>query len=86
MPLPDVHASRAVLIGTADYRYLEPLPAVPGHLDALATLLHDPGLWGLPEANCTVVRDPRTLDDLLEPVSRAAAEATLMRSVSGSGA
>ncbi len=76
MPLPDVDASRAVLIGTAGYRHLEPLPSVADHLSALAARLRDPDLWGLPEEHCTVVLDPGSAGELLDVVHRAAREAT----------
>lgn len=76
MPLPDVDASRAVLIGTAAYRTLDPLPTVANNLDGLATLLRDPDLWGLPEEHCSVVLNPSSVDELLEIVRDAAQQAT----------
>jgi hypothetical protein len=76
MPLPDPDHSRAVLIGTANYRHLEPLPAVARNLDGLAGLLRDPAGWGLPAEHLTVVLDPPTADDMLEAVHRAARTAT----------
>src|SRR4051812_324001 len=76
MPLPDPDHSRAVLIGTANYRRLEPLPAVARNLDGLAGLLRDPAGWGLPAEHLTVVLDPPTADDMLEAVHRAARAAT----------
>ncbi|MEV6849483.1 hypothetical protein [Actinoplanes sp. NPDC051411] len=76
MPLPDPDHSRAVLIGTANYRHLEPLPAVARNLESLAVLLRDPRGWGLPAAHLTVVLDPPNSDVMLEAVHRAARAAT----------
>jgi hypothetical protein len=72
MPLPDPRHSRAVLIGTANYRHLEPLPAVARNLEGLAALLAHPAGWGLPAEHLTVVLDPPTAEHLLEAVHRAA--------------
>ncbi|HEX9999657.1 MAG TPA: caspase family protein [Actinoplanes sp.] len=76
MPLPDVDASRAVLIGTADYHHLESLPAVANNLAGLLTVLRDPDLWGLPAEHCAVLLNPGSVDDVLEVVHRAARAAT----------
>jgi hypothetical protein len=76
MPLPDPDHSRAVLIGTANYRHLEPLPAVARNLESLAVLLRDPRGWGLPAAHLAVVLDPPNADAMLEAVHRAARAAT----------
>jgi hypothetical protein len=55
--LPDPNTSRAMLIGTS--RYTDPgltsLPAVAENLTALARLLRDPGISGLPKTHCTVI-------------------------------
>ncbi|MER8235110.1 caspase family protein [Streptomyces sp. NPDC094049] len=76
--LPDPAASRAVLIGTSRYDSpsLGDLPAVAANLDALAGLLRAPSVWGLPAENCTVVANPATVAEVLEPIAAAAAEAT----------
>ncbi len=76
--LPDPAASRAVLIGTSRYdsTALGDLPAVAANLDALAGLLCAPNVWGLPAENCTVVANPATAAEMLEPIAAAAAEAT----------
>ncbi|MET9507668.1 protein kinase [Streptomyces flavidovirens] len=65
-----------VLIGVADYDHLPPLPAVRNNLDALAGFFTSAPGWGLPSEHCTVVTDPRQSSDLINPVRRAAAEAT----------
>jgi hypothetical protein len=76
MPLPDVDASRAVLIGTADYHHLESLPTVANNLDGLAAVLRDHALWGLPAEHCSVLLNPGSADEVLEVVHRAARAAT----------
>ncbi|WP_062205211.1 caspase family protein [Streptomyces sp. NBRC 109706] len=73
--LPDPAASRAVLIGGAEYERLDQLPAVRANLRDLAASLRDPLLWGLPEQHCVVVGDPTSAVGLLDPVHRAGEEA-----------
>ncbi|HEY0531237.1 MAG TPA: hypothetical protein VGD29_06530 [Actinoplanes sp.] len=65
-----------MLIGTANYRHLEPLPAVVRNLEGLAGLLRDPSGWRLPAEHLTVLLDPPSADDLLEAVHLAARAAT----------
>ncbi|MFD9369526.1 caspase family protein [Streptomyces sp. NPDC060020] len=74
--LPDPAASRAVLIGTAGYRHLSALPSVEANLKDLAAELCDATVWGLPEQHCVLVGDPQHAADVLDPVHRAADEAT----------
>ncbi|WP_371614990.1 caspase family protein [Streptomyces sp. NBC_00454] len=74
--LPDPAASRAVLIGTAGYRYLPGLPTVEANVRDLAAELCDATVWGLPEQHCTSVLDPEHPADLLDAVHRAGDEAT----------
>ncbi|MFF3593810.1 caspase domain-containing protein [Streptomyces sp. NPDC002387] len=73
--LPDPVASRAVLVGVSRYTVLEPLPAVANNLPALARALTGPTSWNLPVGHCTVVAEPDTPRDMLDPVKEAA-EAT----------
>ncbi len=77
MALPDLTRSRAVLIGTSRFTdpALDDLPAVRNNLDDLAACLRDPALWGLSPDRCTVVADPESPGDLIDPV-RDAADAT----------
>lgn len=74
--LPDPAACRAVLIGTGSYGQLEQLPAVKANLRDLSDALADPLLWGLPHEHCTIVPDPTDAFAMLDPVHRAAEEAT----------
>ncbi|MEU9164101.1 caspase family protein [Streptomyces sp. NPDC048424] len=74
--LADPSRSRAVLIGTASYLHLEQLPAVETNLVDLATELCDATVWGLPVQHCTVVADPQSPAEMLDPVHQAADEAT----------
>ncbi|MEV5980555.1 caspase family protein [Streptomyces sp. NPDC052114] len=74
--LPDPTLSRAVLIGTASYRHLPQLSAVETNLVDLAGELCDATVWGLPVQHCAVVADPSSPSAMLDPVHRAADEAT----------
>ncbi|WP_370962207.1 caspase family protein [Amycolatopsis sp. cg9] len=74
--LPDPGASRAVLVGVSDYAPLEKLPAVRNNLKTLREVFTDPELWGLPAAHCVSLPDPTSVDEVLEAVHAAAAEAT----------
>ncbi|WP_051794515.1 caspase family protein [Streptomyces sp. NRRL S-87] len=74
--LADPGSSRAVLLGTAAYHHLDQLPAVEANLLDLAGELRDATVWGLPGEHCTVVLDPQSAVDLLDPVHQAADEAT----------
>jgi hypothetical protein len=58
--LADPAASRVVLVGGSRYANLPPLPTVANNLTALAALVADAALWGLPAAQCATVRDPAT--------------------------
>ncbi|SOE06477.1 Tetratricopeptide repeat-containing protein [Streptomyces sp. Ag109_G2-15] len=55
---------------------MDDLPAVAANLEALATLLRSPDVWGLPEQNCVVVLNPTTPQELVRPIDQAATEAT----------
>ncbi|XTZ15279.1 caspase family protein [Micromonospora echinospora] len=70
--LSDPVRSRAVLIGVSAYEHLSHLPAVAANVEALATLLGDPSVWGLPESNCTVLRDPCSGLEVLDAIHGAA--------------
>lgn len=75
MDVANPDTSRAVLIGTASYARLTPLPSVAANLDDLRNALVDPDIWGLPPENVTVIADepqPTTIYHAL----RAAATAT----------
>ncbi|WP_435642657.1 caspase family protein [Streptomyces sp. H49] len=85
--LPDPALSRAVLAGVSSYAKLESLPAVANNLRDLAAVLASPLSWELPPGHCTVVGEPSTSHDLLDPISRAADEAedTLLVYFAGHG-
>ncbi|MFJ6427006.1 caspase family protein [Streptomyces hydrogenans] len=74
--LPDPGASRAVLIGTSRFDYLEQLPAVSNNLTALAELLTSPISLRMPALNVTLVENPLNPAAVLDPLRQAAAEAT----------
>lgn len=74
--LPEPDRSRAVLIGSASYRYLPQLPAVEANVLDLAAELCDATVWGLPVQHCDVVTDPQSPEAMLDPVNQAGEEAT----------
>lgn len=74
--VPDPALSRVVLIGTAHYDFLPALASVEDNLLSLADVLTAEEVWGLPADHVTIVADPVTGADLLDPVVRAADEAT----------
>ncbi|AWS45159.1 caspase family protein [Streptosporangium sp. 'caverna'] len=74
--VPDPRRSRAVLIGTARYDSLPALTSVEDNLLSLAEALTASETWGLPSEHVTVVPDPATSTDMLDPIVHAADEAT----------
>ncbi|NEA68634.1 caspase family protein [Streptomyces sp. SID12488] len=74
--LPDPGASRAVLVGTGRYEYLEQLPAVSNNVHALAGLLRGPLSLQLPDRHVSVVENPVAAHTVVGAVRQAAAEAT----------
>ena len=75
MQLPDIHRSRAVLIGVSDFLHLPPLPSVASNLRGLTTCLGDTDLWGLLESNCIIVAQPTSSGEIIDSVEEAAGEA-----------
>jgi putative transcriptional regulator len=73
--LSDPRQSRVVLVGASRYARLQPLPTVANNLSGFSDVLTDPKLWGLPAANCHVVADPTTPQEVGRAL-RAAARAT----------
>jgi ActR/RegA family two-component response regulator len=74
--LPDPLRSHAVLIGVGNYRNLSPLPAVHNNLTALATAFQSDRVWGLPSQHCAIVKDPETIEEMLDPLVDSAQNAT----------
>ncbi len=85
--LSDPDRSEAVLIGVHDYTSLESLPAVAQNLEGLRAALTDPEVWGLPDAACTVISQPRSVGDVLDTVRDKVrrAEDTLLVYYAGHG-
>jgi putative transcriptional regulator len=77
--LSDPRQSRVVLVGSSTYAQLQPLPTVATNLTGVSDVLTDPDLWGLPSANCHVVSDPSTPQE----VGRALRVAARSTGVSG---
>ncbi|WAZ21491.1 esterase-like activity of phytase family protein [Streptomyces cinnabarinus] len=73
--LPDPGASAAVLIGVAAYRSMPKLPTVARNLTRVKEALTDRAVWGLPPDRCVVVLDPKSSDELIDPVVQAARSA-----------
>ena len=76
MPLPDNQSSRAVLIGCSAFKNLDDLPAVRNNIVALSKCFRAKDLWGLRTSSLFEVNDPVRSEDMLEPIHRAADEAT----------
>ncbi|MFI0449235.1 YDG/SRA domain-containing protein [Actinomadura sp. 6N118] len=76
MKPPVPQKSRAILIGSADYAELEPLPGVARNLMALQEQLMRSEVWGLSPQHCVVVEDPADQDAMIEPVHALGDEAT----------
>ncbi|MEU3184462.1 caspase family protein [Streptomyces sp. NPDC006923] len=76
MTLPDPHRSRAVLIGVSNYAAMPGLPSVRNNVEAMRHVLTGAASWNLPAARCEAVHDPRTTEELVDPVLEAAEEAT----------
>ncbi|MFI5496510.1 caspase family protein [Actinoplanes sp. NPDC051859] len=74
--LPDPTKSRAVVVGSARYRHLDPLPTVAGNLDELVDIFTDESFWGLPKQNCVRLLDPEHPAVVLDALAEAAAEAS----------
>jgi WD40 repeat protein len=60
----DYYRSRAVLIGTWDYRHLNPVPAAEHSLDRMRTLLASPLCGGWPEDRVSVIDNRARLGEL----------------------
>ncbi|MDR7320032.1 YqgE/AlgH family protein [Catenuloplanes sp. NPDC020197] len=79
--LADPGASQVVLIGATTYARLPPLPAVAGNVAALAEVLRDEALWGVPAENCHVVLDeasPREVGRVIRTAAASVAEGGLL--------
>ncbi|MEV6486843.1 caspase family protein [Streptomyces sp. NPDC051576] len=84
---PDPGASRAVLIGTSAYDFLEDLPAVSNNLTSLAELLTGPTSWSLSRDDCVVLSNPPSATAAMNSLRDAGATArdTLLVYYSGHG-
>ncbi|MER6315051.1 caspase family protein [Streptomyces sp. NPDC001581] len=76
MTLPDPSASRAILIGVGQYSHLPAIPTVRQNVVALNEILTGVDSWNLPAQNCVMVHDPRTPEELVDPIYQCAQEAT----------
>ncbi|WP_199814515.1 caspase family protein, partial [Streptomyces sp. NRRL S-104] len=76
MTLPDPKKSRAILIGAAEYAHLPSIPAARRNVNALQKILTGSTSWHLPYGNCKVVHDPKTPEELVDPIHQGAEEAT----------
>ncbi|MET8163514.1 caspase family protein [Streptomyces sp. NPDC005329] len=77
MTIPPYTSARAVLIGTAVYASpdLEEIPHSYRNIRGLAAVLTDARLSGFVSKNVTYVDDPHKPEDIMEPITAAAAEA-----------
>ncbi|WP_268893773.1 caspase, EACC1-associated type [Streptomyces apricus] len=76
MTLPRSKYSRAVLIGVSDYTQLPRLATVRNNIEALRGILTSSASWNLSPEHCAVVHDPRTPEELVDPILHAAEEAS----------
>ncbi|MEV4923673.1 caspase family protein [Streptomyces roseoverticillatus] len=79
--LPDPGNSRAVLIGTSTYDFLDDLPAVSNNLSSLAGVLCGPASWNLRRENCSVVANPASAEvamDALRDATESARDTLLV--------
>ncbi|MEU6909620.1 caspase family protein, partial [Streptomyces coeruleorubidus] len=76
MILPDPVKSRAVLIGVSEYTTLPPLPTVSKNVSTLKDILTGSTSWALPPSHCIAIENPRTPEELVDPVFQCAEEAT----------
>jgi Caspase domain len=74
--LPDPAKSRAVIVGSSDYRRLDALPSVANNVSEIAALLIDDWLWGLAPEHCVTIPDPHHPSQVLDALAAAAAEAS----------
>ncbi|MFB6600914.1 caspase family protein [Streptomyces noursei] len=65
-----------MLIGAAEYQHLPPLPAVRNNITELAKLFRSALGGNLPDRHCTTVLNPTDVHSALDPVHRAASEAS----------
>jgi len=73
--LVDPRSSQVVLIGTAQYRHLPPLPSTRQNLIGLRDVFTDEALWGLPLESCHVMEDASDPSTVGRAVRAAAAAA-----------
>ncbi|MEW2509775.1 caspase family protein [Streptomyces sp. NPDC046870] len=76
MTFPDPYKSRAVIIGVSEYTTLPSLPAVRSNVEALKEILTTQLSWNLPSEHCVVIQNPRTPEELVDPIVQSAEEAT----------
>lgn len=76
MVFPDPRESRAVLIGVSTYTNLPGIPTARNNVEALSEILTSPNSWNLPSQHCTMVHNPKTPEELVDPILQCAEEAT----------
>jgi tetratricopeptide (TPR) repeat protein len=74
--LSNPSASRALLVGAAEYATLNELPAVANNLRGLQSALTDPAIWGLPPENCRILSQPDSADTVLNALQQVGDAAT----------
>ncbi|WP_432179651.1 caspase, EACC1-associated type [Streptomyces sp. NBC_00063] len=76
MVFPDPRESRAVLIGVSTYTSLPGIPTARNNVEALSEILTSLGSWNLPSQHCTTIHNPKTPEELVDPILQCAEEAT----------
>ncbi|OKJ00116.1 hypothetical protein AMK18_15680 [Streptomyces sp. CB01249] len=84
---PDAGATKAVLVGTSSYAFLEDLPAVSNNLSSLAEVLTGPTSWNLSRDDCQVLSGPTSAIAVMDTLRDAAdaARDTLLVYYAGHG-
>ncbi|MGW4285948.1 caspase, EACC1-associated type [Streptomyces sp. NPDC004673] len=76
MTLPNPQDSQVVLIGVSEYTHLPNLPAVANNIEALRQIFTSRISWDLASENCTVVHNPRTPEEFVDPILHGVENAT----------
>jgi hypothetical protein len=74
--LPDAAKSRAILIGVGRYAHLPDIQAVRNNVATLHGILTGAKSWNLSQDHCVTVHDPKTPEELVDPIYQGAQEAT----------
>ncbi len=75
MTLPRPTASRAVLVGVSEFKYLKKIPAALNNVDELSSVLQDGEMWALPRDRISNLKDASSSELILNVLHQAADDA-----------